>query len=72
MPIKADIVIGPDGKVTVFTRGGTFNEGRKKLLALIEELKAQGLEITETGDVEQHRHDEQSVTVHALQKEGHR
>jgi hypothetical protein len=55
--MQAQICITLDGQVSVITREGTFEAGRQRTEALLNELAAGGLEVSLTRPVEQHRHD---------------
>lgn len=59
--MKVDVVITRDGKISVFTREGSFNEGLEKILELLNLLRAEGIAIEIEGDIEQHRHSESKV-----------
>lgn len=60
--MKADIVISPRGEVTIVTREGTFESGTGKIEALLNELRASGIEIVGEPKFEQHRHDDEGLT----------
>jgi hypothetical protein len=62
--MKARIVIGTDGQIAFFVDEGSFSEGSQVLSDLLRDLAAGGLQFSEIGQVEQHRHDEQRATNH--------
>jgi len=64
--VKAQIVITLDGRVSIVTRGGTFEEGRQAIEKLLADLKTQGVDVQLTGPVEQHRHDEPGQVQHRV------
>lgn len=63
-----DIVITQDGKISIYTRSGSFSQGKEAILKLLEELKSQGIELENISPVEQHRHEHQQVIVSAKEK----
>lgn len=63
--MKARIIILPDGQVSAFTDEGSFDAGKAKIEALWQTLRASGLDFSEVGQVEQHKHDHQHVHQHA-------
>ena len=69
--MKAQIVITPEGKVMLVTREGDFEAGSKKIKALLEALKLQGLDISLEGPIEQHRHDDESAGTVSHQAHSH-
>jgi len=63
--MKGRIVIMPDGQVAFFVDEGDFEGGKAKLEKLVKTLRAGGVEFTEVGQVEQHRHDLENAHEHA-------
>lgn len=61
--MKARIVITKDGKVIFLADDGTLESGAEKIQALIRKLAARGVNFSEVGQPEQHRHDEESVAL---------
>lgn len=59
------IVITDEGKLTIFTDTGTFEDGKKIAANLFKALEAAGVEIDELGQAEQHRHDHEHDHEHA-------
>ena len=55
--MKANVVVMPDGRFQVFVLRGSYNEARQKIGALVDSLKAQGLEIGDVSEVESHAPD---------------
>lgn len=62
--MKARIVITQDGQIGLYTEEGTFEQGVEKLAALLAALQAQGVQLVEVGEPEQHRHDGEHVHAH--------
>jgi hypothetical protein len=58
-----DIVVTPDGKINIFTRSGTFAQGKKAIMKLIEALKVHDIELQNISPAEQHRHEHQQIPV---------
>ena len=58
-------MILPDGKLSVFIAEGTFAEGKVKMEKMLSDLGLDGLEFSEVGQVEQHKHDTEHAHVHA-------
>lgn len=54
--MRAKIVI-VNGKIEVFVEGGSYEAAAPKLVKLLDELKAAGLDFSAVSPVEQHRHD---------------
>jgi hypothetical protein len=67
--MKAQIAITTDGKLTIITQEGTFEQGQAILLELLQTLGVNGLDITVDGPIEQHRHDDTN-TQHTHQHAG--
>ncbi len=67
--MKARAVILPDGQISFFVDEGSFEEAREKLAALVRDLAAAGLNFSEIGTVEQHRHDDQHQHNHVHAEE---
>lgn len=63
--MKARIIITPDGNLAAFIDEGTFEEGKIKLERLLADLSGLGIDLTEIGQAEQHRHDDQHAQLHA-------
>ena len=64
--MKATIVVTHDGKISVVTREGAFEEGRAKLKEFLKSLGAEGVELDREisdSDFEQHRHDHERARV---------
>jgi hypothetical protein len=61
----ADIIIGPDGTIQVITQEGTFSEGKEKVGALLNDIRASGLKVSPDTKFEQHRHDDGRVKAGA-------
>jgi hypothetical protein len=59
--MKARIVILPTGQITIFVEEGSFEDAKQSLNRFLAELEAQGFDFESVGQVEQHRHDSQSV-----------
>lgn len=62
--MKARIVITPTGEIAFFTEEGTFEAGAEVIDALLKQLQAQGINLTDLGQPEQHRHDDGHVHSH--------
>jgi len=62
--MQARVVITPDGKVSVFTEQGTFEQGKERIEKLLKTLGLEGVEFDEVGEVEQHRHDHEHAHAH--------
>ena len=67
MSMRMRIVIMPTGEIGLFSEQGTFAEGERDLTRLLNELGAAGLQFSQIGDVEQHRHDDTTVHEHAYE-----
>lgn len=61
--MKARIIITKDGKVIFLADEGTLESGAEKIQALIRKLAARGVNFSEVGQPEQHRHDDESITL---------
>ncbi|RJO61782.1 MAG: hypothetical protein C4542_05555 [Dehalococcoidia bacterium] len=59
----AEIVISPNGDVSIITREGTFASGTEKITAFLQQLQAKGLNVEDV-KIEQHRHDEEHLHIH--------
>lgn len=59
--MKVRIVVTNDGQVSLFSEDGTFSEGKEKLELMLKYFQAQGIELSDIGQVEQHRHDGDGV-----------
>ena len=59
--MKARIVILPTGQITIFVEEGNFEDAKLSLNRFLAKLEAQGLDLESAGEVEQHRHESQSV-----------
>lgn len=64
--MKARIIITPDGKIAAFIDEGSFAEGKAKLETLLADLGGLGIELTDIGEVEQHKHDTDHAHMHIL------
>ncbi len=67
--MKIRVVVTNDGQVSLYSDDGTYAEGKEKLEMILGQLKTQGIELTDIGQVEQHRHDDGQVLsgrVHTL------
>ena len=62
--MKIRIVITPDGQIALFSDTGTFTAGKEQLEKLLASLQADGVQFSEVGQVEQHRHDGEHVHDH--------
>lgn len=67
--MQADIIIGPNGEVTIITREGTYQGGVEKITALLGVLESRGINV-EDMKIEQHRHDDEQVHDHQGVKAG--
>lgn len=63
-----DIAITQDGKISIFTRSGSFSQGKDALARLLKELEADGIELENISPVEQHRHQHQQAIVSIKEK----
>ena len=64
--MKATIVVTHDGKISVVTREGTFEEGKAKLKKFLKSLGAEGVELDREisdSDFERHRHGHEKARV---------
>ena len=59
------IVVEPTGKISFFSDDGTFAEGAEKIEELIKVLRAQGINLADVSQVEQHRHDGEGLHSHS-------
>jgi len=66
--MEIQVVITNEGKLSIFSKEGTFLEGKEKIDLLLQILKAQGVEFDLIGDVEQHTHDKPKVSVKTKSK----
>jgi len=55
------IVILPNGRLGLYSEDGSFAEGAQALAEVLATLEAAGIEPSEVGRVEQHRHEDQLV-----------
>lgn len=62
--MKARVVITADGQIALFTDEGGFESGKVQIERLLKALKLDGVQFSEVGQVEQHRHDGQEVQAH--------
>ncbi|MEI7988774.1 MAG: hypothetical protein WCI88_07020 [Chloroflexota bacterium] len=60
--MKARLVITDTGEIGIFTDEGTFVEGKGKIEAMWQLLNELGIDLKNIGDVEQHRHDNETIT----------
>lgn len=63
--MKARIVILPDGQISIFTDEGTLESGKLQIESILSALQASGLEFSEIGQVEQHKHAHEHAGEHA-------
>ncbi len=61
--LAARVVVTLDGKVSVITTEGTFEDGKGKIEGLLAQLGAQGLTITLERPIESHRHDDPQMAA---------
>lgn len=65
--MEIQIVIERSGKLSIFIKEGTFEEGKIKIEKLLKDLQLEGIEFSVIGDVERHTHDQ--VRVNQKEKE---
>ena len=62
------VVITPEGKITFTVAEGDYNAAKVQIEAMIQDLQLQGIEFSDIGEVERHRHDhahlDQNVHAH--------
>lgn len=56
--MKGRIVIESNGKVSIFSEEGSFEAGAAKIKDLLAKLEAAGLQLSDVGQIESHRHDD--------------
>lgn len=61
--MEIQIVITQDGKLSIFSKQGTFLEGKEKIKLLLQTLEAEGVEFDSISDVEQHSHEKHEIPV---------
>lgn len=61
--MRAKIIITAEGKISIITQEGSFEEGSVGIERLLSKLGAQGLEIDGAKEYEQHRHDHEHTKV---------
>lgn len=54
--MKANIVITPDGQISIITQEGNLEGGQAAINKLLAALNVQGTKIKLNGPIEQHRH----------------
>ncbi len=62
--MRIRIVLMPDGQIGLFSEQGTLADGERDLTRLLNELGATGIQFSQIGDVEQHRHDDTPTHQH--------
>lgn len=62
--MKGRVVITPNGGVAFFVDEGSLEDGKQAIERLVKKLKTDGVEFTEVGQVEQHRHAQDQVHDH--------
>ncbi|MEW6048791.1 MAG: hypothetical protein AB1609_20330 [Bacillota bacterium] len=63
--MRVTVVVTADGKLSVITRDGTFEQGKARIQALVQRLRAEGVDLPplSDSDFEQHRHPAESIAV---------
>ena len=63
--IKYSIHVDTDGKLTFGTDSGTFEQGKALIMATLQVLRANGINISNVGKIETHNHSVQADTVYS-------
>jgi len=63
--MRVTVVVTADGKLSVITRDGTFEQGKARIQALVQRLRAEGVDLPplSDSDFEQHRHAAEPVAA---------
>lgn len=52
------VVIGENGELAIFADEGGFDDGKKVIEQVLAGIEAEGVELSDVGEVEQHSHDD--------------
>jgi len=64
---KIQVVITPEGQVAFTVAEGEYNSAKAEIEAMINSLQLAGIEFSEIGEVERHRHDHAHLDQHVHQ-----
>ncbi|CAG0942207.1 hypothetical protein ANRL1_00851 [Anaerolineae bacterium] len=62
--MKINVLVTPDGQISFAIAEGDFDAAKAALTQAINGLKLEGVDITDPGEIERHRHDDEHAHLH--------